>query len=346
MPYFFMMTIVLVLCWMMMINLGKLTKDRMMMQNAADNAAMSVAAYRARCLNILGAANYNLATILYGTKVGVANYYKYGVTLSVEGAPAGLPIPIWPMGGIPFGPGGLFEVDNQKKIASVGDLAAGNGKQAISAVKNLSKAPKTLQDGILKAYNSITMTALATDIARKQERNASGEYTGADIALVTQGGDLGLERNDLGVVYYESKKMQGLAAIIAKAAVKILLSAAEIPGEIKDIYKAKKWSDDDNSWLYVENKADFNTNNKIVVIATKNAGSSSNSGYPFGAKFFGLSDWPAIQTVAAAAVYNVDGPMFVFEKNDKISPVIKAYQEAGKGGWDAHLVPVKVGVQH
>ena len=58
MPYFFMMMVVLVLCWAMIVNIAKLVKDRMMMQNAADNAALSVAVYKARVLNKLGQLNF------------------------------------------------------------------------------------------------------------------------------------------------------------------------------------------------------------------------------------------------------------------------------------------------
>ncbi|MFC1501665.1 Tad domain-containing protein [Elusimicrobiota bacterium] len=70
-PYMLAMMLVLIICWSMLVNIAKFLNDRMMMQNAADNAALSVAVYKARVLNELGRLNYLLASTLYDGKAGL-----------------------------------------------------------------------------------------------------------------------------------------------------------------------------------------------------------------------------------------------------------------------------------
>jgi len=318
-PYFFMMTIVLVICWMMLINLGKLVKDRMMMQNAADNAALSVACYRARVLNKIGQLNFLIACALYGTEYGVSNWHVFGAWAG----PFGTPHPAI------YVPECL--IDNQKKIAAVGDLllaskptpcpgtggGSGESSQIISGIRNLVKGMVTAQDSLRLPYPGLA-TIYANKIAKRQEINANGDECGADNVIILK------------------------AWWLSIPPIPIVLPQ----GLHLHFYQPKNYADEKKSWMYAD-KDEFNKNNKIVVIATKNSGSSSNKGYPFGAWFFNLTDWPSIRTIAAAGVYNASGPMFVFKEEDKISPVIKAYRKAEKGGWDAHLVPVGgYGVRH
>lgn len=54
----------LAMLWMMAINIGKIISDRIMMQNAADNAAYSAATLRAQALNQLGASNNSFIPLL------------------------------------------------------------------------------------------------------------------------------------------------------------------------------------------------------------------------------------------------------------------------------------------
>ena len=63
-PFFVLCMVMLCLFWFMMINLGKLVKDRMMMQNAADNAALTASILKARALNQLGLINRTLGFFL------------------------------------------------------------------------------------------------------------------------------------------------------------------------------------------------------------------------------------------------------------------------------------------
>jgi len=63
-PYMLIMSIVLILSWAMMINIAKILRDKMILQNNVDNTAISIANLQARTLNLLGETNYLMATVL------------------------------------------------------------------------------------------------------------------------------------------------------------------------------------------------------------------------------------------------------------------------------------------
>src|SRR3989339_34221 len=88
MPYFLIMMVVLIISWAMLLNIAKLLRDRMVMQNAADNAAISVAVYKARVLNTLGKMNYLIACALYGGENGLLSYHEYAALVTPTGWPA------------------------------------------------------------------------------------------------------------------------------------------------------------------------------------------------------------------------------------------------------------------
>jgi hypothetical protein len=344
MPYFFMMMVALVMSWMMLINVGKLMTERIMMQNAADNAALSVATYRARVLNKLGRLNHTLACLLYGTEAGVSNYFYGGAFAGPYGVCS--PVPVY----VPE-----MMVDNQQKIAAVPDIMLlGMGKcasgtssgsdetsQTISSIRNLVKGMVTMQDAIRLPYPG-GAAVLANNIAKIQQKSADGSDTGADNAAVipwggANGYKLGLLRNENGIKYFSTKTIY-----ISVPPIPVVLP----PGAHAHVWLTEEYAQEDKSWLYAD-KEEFYKHHKITVLATKNAGTESS--YPFAAGLFGNITWPSIQTMASAAVYTstentADGPMFTIEENgspgDKISPAIKAFRNAEKGGWDAHLVPL------
>lgn len=342
MPYFFMMMVVLVLCWAMIVNISKLLKDRMMMQNAADNAALSVAVYKARLLNKLGELNFLIGCALYGTEFGVTNYHNFGVGGGVYGVCSGVGAPILPM----------VMVDNQQKIACIGDMVltgipkcasgTGNGSgeasQTVSAIRNLVKGMVTVQDSLRLPFPGLAVI-YANKIAKRQELNANGDECGADLVAVTSGLSLGLERNENGIKYFKTK-----ATYISIPPIPIVLP----PGLHVHIWNAEDYAEEQKSWLYAD-KDKFYKDCKITVVATKYGDSDSNKGYPLIGNWFGIN-WPMIMTTASAGVYNTEGIMFPEETkgspSDKISPVIKEYRKAEKGGWDAHLVPVGGGLKH
>lgn len=345
------MIMTVLLCWMMIMNVGRLTYERIAMQNAADNAAFSVAVFKARSLNKLAFLNHNLACTLYGGDgegddglgAGLGMYYKYGAMVTAQGAPAGIPVPLMPMGGFPGGynPPTAFAVDSQKKVACTLDIAVDGGKKFINIARAAVIGFAKAQDVLLAEYNPVTIQLLANKIARAN---------GADAALVIQGySSHDLKRNDKGIKYYETKKIKGLAAKILRAVIKALLSAAGIPGELKNIYRVQEWKEDKSSWLYIEDRNKFDKNLKITVVAGK---VSSPDGFPVGKNIFKVLGvpivWPPMLTIASAAVYNpdsnieinsTDGPSFPIGENDKISPAIRSYKNA-ESEWRVHHVPV------
>ena len=95
---------------------------------------------------------------------------------------------------------------------------------------------------------------------------------------------------------------------------------------------------DADRWL--EQDEDNFHKQRVRIIAYKNAGSGSNTGYPVGRKLLGIKNWFRIETIAAAAAYNTKGPMFPEEDDTTFMAPSLKYMKAMSGGWEAHLVPV------
>jgi len=338
-PYFFMMMVVLLLCWMMIINLGRLMYEKMMVQNAADNAALSIAAYRARVLNKLGQINYLIGCALYGTEAGLTNFYNFAII----GGPYG----VCPQVGAPILP--MRFVDDKQKVACAGDMLThfcsgtdmgsnGPTKNLVSAIRNLVKGMVTVGDSIRLPYPGGSVI-LARDIARKQEINGKGEETGPNTVVPLAGLSLGLKRNQSGIKYYQVKSF-----CISIPPIPIVLP----PGLHTHWWTLEDYAEEEKAWLYGYEK-DFYKNHKIIVQVTKN---NKSPGYPLGAGLLGGIQWPDIMAISAAAVYNDGGPMFPIEDveekdaSNKISPVIDEYKKAENKGWRAHLVPVGSGLLH
>lgn len=344
MPYFFMMMIVLIMSWMMLINVGKLMNERMMMQNAADNAALSVACYRARVLNKLGQINRILASTLFDGPVGfgmamgnmdpigLTIYHSFAITKGAWGACPQIGAPIMPQ----------MLNNDATKVAHLFDMphnfcpGTDNGSQTcdtfVKMTKGLVDMLSLAQKGLRIPYPG-GAAILCKKIAKMQQKNAAGDLTGADMAAVipwggANGYKLGLEQSEKGV-YFKTESL----------CISIPPNKAMPRGLHIHISNAEEMDSDQKTWLYA-NKDEFYKHHKITVLATKNAA----AGYPFGKRLFGNISWPSIQTMASAAVYNDGGPMFVEYQKDKestkIKEVIEAYKKAEKKGWDAHLVPL------
>jgi len=348
-PYFFMMMVVLLLCWMMIINLGRLMYEKMMVQNAADNAALSIAAYRARVLNKLGAMNYYfIGCPLYGGEDGLGNYFNLFGSLAVIAGPYGfclqMPLPPMRVG------------DNKQKVVSYLDTIdhfcpgtelvnqGGEHRQAISLIRTLVDAyagENRLQDAVRKPYPG-TATLLGRLVTKVQSKNSSGENIGPEFVPLTTF-SLGLKRNRSGITYYY---VTG----------RLCISAPPIPIVLPSGFHTHFWfleelDHKENAWLYADKKT-FYKSHKITVQAVKLSSHDSNRGYPFGDRLFGGIEWPDIMAIASAATYNDGGPMFPIEDveekdaSNKISPVIDEYKKAENKGWRAHLVPVGSGLLH
>jgi len=356
MPYFLIMMVVLIISWAMLLNIAKLLRDRMVMQNAADNAAISVAVYKARVLNTLGKMNYLIACALYGGENGLLSYHEYAALVTPTGWPAGLPLPAYPMGGFTpdYDPPGSGAPDSQKKVTGLLDASGVWGDTTqVSIVRKSVKSIVSLQNTLMAPFDKkgVFLSILASEIARRQEKNSSGAFVACDFAVVNKGYELGLLRNRNGIEYNRSKKLESIEAFLAKKAITFVLNAINIPVEVKEVFKSESWAQDRDSWLYADRES-FARNQKVVVTAFKKSSSESSNGYPIFGSWLGISN-PFYTTNAAAGLYNTGykakgkdtgGSMFPLEKNgqpsNKISRVIIDYKRAEKGGWDAHLVPI------
>lgn len=63
-PYMLVMSLILIFSWAMMLNIAKIIRDKMILQNNTDNAVLSIANLQARTLNMLGLTNNLMATVL------------------------------------------------------------------------------------------------------------------------------------------------------------------------------------------------------------------------------------------------------------------------------------------
>ena len=166
-PLFFVCIMVLCLFWFVLINLGKLVKDRMMMQNAADNAAVSAAIMRARALNYMGPINAYLG--LPG--------FSLGSNIPSEISHVWVPCPNH---GAPL------------SVCWCGSRGA----------KNTIEGFIKIQEGIHAPYGGGTTFMASRDIAKRQELDSEGKPAGADGILTDEGTfSLHLKRNK-GEIWY------------------------------------------------------------------------------------------------------------------------------------------------
>jgi len=76
--YFLIFTMILVISWAMMLNIAKLIRDRMIMQNTADNIALSIAVHKARTMNFVAGCNNLIGSLLaLGTKPSLVQIPTY-----------------------------------------------------------------------------------------------------------------------------------------------------------------------------------------------------------------------------------------------------------------------------
>ena len=348
MPFFVLCMIMLLLFWMTIINVGKLVKDRMVMQNSADNAALSLAIHQARVMNMVNKINEMIAKVFYDS-------IPVGPTL---GMGAMHPLGIMGVGGGPYGVCGLAPLlpqafkDDVSRVAATIDviplgmtkcsMGTGNGsadlKTGIQALKAQVDMLIPIQESIAK-LGPMASVVIAREIAKRQELNLAGETTAADEIVYLPLAAIHLKRNKQKITYFYANHMY-----ISIPPIPIFLP----PGLHIHIVRPKKLAETEKSWYYADEDNFYKK--KFTVTAFKKKDSASNKGYPFGQKLFPGIEWPAIQTIASAGFYNTGGPGFVPKKSPwkgvKIKENIEAFEKGYGKGWEAHLVPVGSGLQH
>ena len=293
------MMVVLVMSWAMIVNIAKLLRDRIMMQNAADNAAYSAAVYRARTLNLIGQLNYLMAS-----------------TLAAGAYPALVPVPLYSCNFVGGSPPKLpYPFCDYSCRSGGGEYHVDYG--GVVRLRNIVYRLRKFQEGLVTVYIPVSVR-LAREIGRRQETNADGEYTGADVTVVVPGhqassfipngsggGSSQSLINTIGTM--KPATLLGLRRIRQKITYYKTINIGVWYLEHHHFVLPRKWCKDDVAWYRMDNS--FHQQ-KLIAIAVKKPQSPSNRGYPWFGRFMGLGDWPPIITVAAAAVYNTAGPMF------------------------------------
>ncbi|MDO9513648.1 MAG: Tad domain-containing protein [Elusimicrobiota bacterium] len=347
MPFFVLCMIMLLLFWMTIINVGKLVKDRMVMQNSVDNAAISLAIHQARVMNMVNKINEMIAKVFYDS-------IPIGPTIGMGGMH---PLGISGVGGGVYGVCGLAPLlpqlikDDVSRVGATIDIiplgmtkcscGTGNGssdlKTGVQAIKAQIDALIPIQEAIAK-LGPMASVVIAREIAKRQELNLAGETTAADEIVYLPLSAIHLKRNKQKITYFYAKHIY----------ISIPPCIPIPPGLHLHIVMPKKHAETEKSWYYADKDSFYKK--KFTVTAFKKKGSASNKGYPFGQKLFPGLEWPAIQTIASAGFYNAGGPGFVLKKSPykgvKIKENIKAFEDGYGKGWEAHLVPVGSGFQH
>ena len=281
-PYFIVLTMILLISWAMMINIAKLIRDKMILQNSVDNTVLSVATLQARTLNILGATNYLLATVL-----STASYPKAVMfpSLSTDRI-AGSMIP------------GIF-CDYKCLGKSNYSFTSRTGVQNL---RKVVRAVQTIQNSVVAEhylkYLQILKTIPEKDcsviVVPSRFVNDLKNFTMpafSDPAVL-----LGLKRNTKGITYYETKNY-----------------CLDLKSKHYHIVDSKPYAKDNYSW-YVQNENFYDQ--KFIAYGIKLPSAKSNKGYPLFADLIGIK-WPPINAYGAAAVYNVDGYMFPEKESSK-----------------------------
>jgi len=281
-PYFIVLTMILLISWAMMINIAKLVRDRMILQNSVDNTVLSVATLQARTLNVLGATNYLLATILSTASNPKVVMFP---SLSTDKI-AGSMIP------------GMFS-DYKCLGKSNYSFTSRTGVQNLRKTVN---AIEQIQNSIIAKYFTQYFQILK-DIPAKDcsvivvpSRFVTDLKNFKMPSFSTSAVLLGLKRNIKGITYYETKNY-----------------CMDLKSKHYHIVDSKQYAKDKYSW-YVQTENFYDQ--KFIGYGIKLPSAKNNKGYPLFANLIGIK-WPAVTAYAAAAVYNVDGAMFPDKESDK-----------------------------
>jgi hypothetical protein len=176
--YFLIFIVILVISWAMMLNIAQLIRNRMIMQNEADNLALSLAIYKARVLNFLGGTNYLMGTVLsLGMNPRVTQLASYSTDI-IGGLPATM----------------SCEVENPLSDFRHSTIA-NEQNDGVKIIKYLVDALQKMQDTVIKGYFLYHLGAVTNSINK--------DY---DVLLfpLKPETNLGLKRNSKGIQYYST----------------------------------------------------------------------------------------------------------------------------------------------
>ncbi len=322
--YFLIFTLIIVISWAMMLNIAKLIRDRMIMQNIADNAAVSIATHRARTMNFVGSCNYLIGFLLrMGTRAEFVQIHTYG-TDTVASYMFG----DWRKGSNSALSSGVAELKKMVDLVQKG--------QETAMVAHLVYIAMTYKNLIEKGYVPVILPLPIKDFDSNMLENP-----GAGIIKIAEK-HFGLKRNTKGITYKKTenvtygnihyvytrmlglelrkmilealKKFGFLGGIIASADKAIEMIEKEFGINFSDYTDAPVYAKKDYSWYIT---ADNFKDQKTQIVLMKMAGDDNK---PLFYRWLGIN-YPSIYVFSAAAIYNTKGTMFPSRESELLGTI-------------------------
>ncbi len=306
-PYTLIMSLILIMSWAMMVNIAKIMRERMMLQNKVDNAVVSVATLQARTLNFLGNTNNLLATVL--STAGYPDSLAYDILI------ANIPSTIRGKVKDILGVTPTLYVPSFSTERVCGSLIPGpfcdykcNGiRTEYKGVKNLRSVISSIQkmqDAAVSAYLvnyaailkhfSTENTKIVVVPSRFIKNIRSLNFGNINLKSVSPSSLLGIKKNSKGIKYF-----------------KTINYCINVVGAHAHFVKAEDYRKDKYSW-YIQDENFYDK--KIVALGVQNLDNDKN--YPLFKKVFNIK-MPQLIVVSAAGLYNTKGAMFSAEETDK-----------------------------
>ena len=298
-PYMLVMSIILILSWAMMLNIAKVLRDKMILQNTVDNAAISIANLSARTLNLLGQTNYLMATVLstagYPESLTFDTLLNKHVSKWMRG-PVEILLVYTPRLYVPsfstdkvcgsMIPGPLCDY----KCHSINTQYKGV-KNLIDTVQKIQKFQDLLIANyatqyllLLKSFSKDNMQIVVMP-SRFLKDITDFNFGNFSLNILNPRAYLGIKRNSKKIKYYKTKNY-----------------CFNIKAVHAHFVKAEEYKTDEYSW-YVQDENFYDK--KFVASGRK----SLNKNYPLFKRVFNIN-MPSLIAVSAAGLYNVKGSMF------------------------------------
>ncbi|MDR1434199.1 MAG: hypothetical protein LBI93_03525 [Endomicrobium sp.] len=176
--YFLILTVILIISWAVMLNIARLIKDRIRLQNEADCIALSLATYKARVLNFLGGTNYLIGEVLsLGMNPRITQLVSYSTDM---------------IGGFPATMKPSFE----SPLSDLKHETFGHkNDEGVRKIKYIIDTIQKVQDLAIKSYYAYHYSILSSNIFK--------DY---NVLLLPSRPEknLGLKRNSKGINYYST----------------------------------------------------------------------------------------------------------------------------------------------
>lgn len=302
-PYMLVMSLILILCWAMMLNIAKVLRDKMILQNNVDNAVISVANLQARTLNLLGTTNHLMATIL--STAGYPDSLTFELLMNT--VPKELRSKVKEL--LVYTPTLLVPSFSTDKICGsmipgpFCDYRCNSVNTKYSGVKKLRETINAIQKfqdlllvNYLKDYGMLLEKFSSQDMQIVVAPSRYVKYiTNLNIGNFNLNNLkpqtlLGIKRNSKKINYYKTTNY-----------------CFNIEATHVHFVKPEPYKTDDYSW-YVQDENFYDK--KLVAIGKK----SLNKGYPLFKRIFDI-EMPQLLATSSAGLYNVKGSMFPEEES-------------------------------